>query len=88
MPFKQVRRFLVLMLAAAMLSFMLACGGGDDDDDVAEEDGATGTAAGVPYKPSGNEGSITGAISFTGEAPAPKPISMDADAACAQSNPN
>jgi plastocyanin len=89
MPFKQVRRFLVLMLAAAMLSFMLACGGGDDEDDVAEEDGAaTGTAAGVPYKPSGNEGTITGAISFTGEAPAPKPISMDADAACAQTNPN
>jgi plastocyanin len=75
------------MLAAAMLSFMLACGDSDDEDDVAEEGAATETA-GVPYKSSGNEGSITGAISFTGEAPAPKPISMDADAACAQSNPN
>lgn len=88
MPFKQVRRILVLMLAAAMLSLMLACGGDDDDDDVAEEGGATTETAGTPYKSSGNEGSITGAISFTGEAPAPKPISMDADAACAQSNPN
>jgi plastocyanin len=29
-----------------------------------------------------------GAINFTGEAPAPKQISMDADPACAQSNPN
>ena len=87
MPFKQVRRLLVLMLAAAMLSLMLACGGGDDDD-VAEDEGAATETAGTPYKPSGNEGSITGAISFTGEAPAPKPISMDADAACAQSNPN
>jgi plastocyanin len=75
------------MLAAAMLSFMIACGDSDDEDDVADEGGATETA-GVPYKSSGNEGSITGAISFTGEAPAPKPISMDADAACAQSNPN
>ncbi|HEX8423229.1 MAG TPA: carboxypeptidase regulatory-like domain-containing protein [Pyrinomonadaceae bacterium] len=88
MPFKQLIRLLALMLAAAMLSFMLACGG-DDDDDVAEEDG-TGTeaAAGTPYKSSGNEGSITGAVNFTGEAPAPKPISMDADAACAQNNAN
>ena len=75
------------MLAAAMLSLMLACGGDDDDDDVAEEDGTTETA-GTPYKSSGNEGSITGAVNFTGEAPAPKPISMDADAACAQNNPN
>lgn len=86
MPFKQFSRLLALMLAAAMLSFMLACGG-DDDDDVAEEDGTTETA-GTPYKSSGNEGSITGAISFTGEAPAPKTISMDADAACARTNPN
>jgi plastocyanin len=87
MPFKQVRRILVLMLAAAMLSFMLACGDSDDEDDVAEGDTPT-EAAGVPYKSSGNEGSITGAIAFTGEAPAPKQISMDADAACAQTNPN
>jgi plastocyanin len=77
------------MLAAAMLSFMLACGGSDDDDDVAENDSGGATeAAGTPYKSSGNEGSITGAINFTGEAPAPKTISMDADAACAQNNPN
>ena len=88
MPFKQLSRLLALMLAVAMLSFMLACGG-DDDDEVAEDDGTTETAAaGTPYKSSGNEGSITGAVSFTGEAPAPKTISMDADAACAQSNPN
>lgn len=88
MPFKQLSRLLALMLAIAMLSFMLACGG-DDDDDVAEEDGTTTeAAAGTPYKSSGNEGSITGAVNFTGEAPAPKPISMDADAACAQNNAN
>jgi plastocyanin len=88
MPFKQLSRLLALLLAVAMLSFMLACGG-DDDDDVAEDDGTTESAtAGTPYKSSGNEGSITGAISFTGEAPAPKTISMDADAACAQTNPN
>lgn len=87
MPAKYFLRILSMMLAVAMLSFMLACGGSDDEDDVAEEGTAT-EAAGTPYKSSGNEGSITGAVNFTGEAPAPKPISMDADAACAQSNPN
>jgi plastocyanin len=88
MPFKQLSRLLALMLAVAMLSFMLACGGSDDDDDVADEDGTATEAAGTPYKVSGNEGSITGAVNFTGEAPAPKTISMDADAACASNNPN
>jgi plastocyanin len=87
MPFTQLRRIPALMLAAAMLSLMLACGGGDDDD-VAEDEGAATETAGTPYKSGGNEGSITGAISFTGEAPAPKTISMDADPACAASNPN
>jgi plastocyanin len=88
MPFKQLSRLLALMLAVAMLSFMLACGGSDDDDEVAEEDGAATETAGTPYKATGNEGSITGSVNFTGEAPAPKPISMDADAACAQNNAN
>jgi plastocyanin len=87
MPFKQVCRTLALMLAVAMLSLTFACGG-DDDDEVAEDDAGTTETASVPYKSSGNEGSITGAVNFTGEAPAPKTISMDADAACAQSNPN
>jgi len=77
-----------MMLAVAMLSFMLACGGSDDDDDVAEDADSPTETAGAPYKASGNEGSITGAVNFTGEAPAPKQISMDADAACAQSNAN
>ena len=76
-----------MMLAVAMLSLMLACGGDDDEDDLAEDGTGTETA-GTPYKVSGNEGSIRGAVAFTGDAPAPKPISMDADAACAQSNPN
>jgi len=76
------------MLAVAMLSFMLACGGSDDDDDVADDADSPTETAGTPYKSSGNEGSITGSIAFTGDAPAPKQISMDADAACAQSNPN
>ncbi|HKP71944.1 MAG TPA: carboxypeptidase regulatory-like domain-containing protein [Pyrinomonadaceae bacterium] len=89
MPFKQLRRILALMLAVALLSFMFACGGGGDEDDVADDDNSSGTeTAGTPYKTTGNEGTISGTINFTGTAPEPKPISMDADAACAQNNPN
>ena len=89
MPFQHVRKLLALMFAISLLTFMLACGGSDDEDDVAEgEDSAATETAGTPYKTSGNEGQIKGAINFTGTAPEPKPISMDADSACAQSNPD
>jgi hypothetical protein len=85
-------RFLVALFAAlCLLAFAVACSKSADD----EEDG---TAAGgddsaevatlTPYKPSGQEGSITGTISFTGAAPAPKPISMDADPFCASASPD
>ncbi len=85
-----VRRMLAFLLAVAMLSFIIACGKSDDDDAAEDDsDAATETAAaGTPYKVSGNEGSITGTVNFAGTAPEPKPISMDADAACAQNNPN
>ncbi|MGI9106212.1 MAG: carboxypeptidase regulatory-like domain-containing protein [Pyrinomonadaceae bacterium] len=80
---------LVLTLAVALLSLTLACGSSDDEDDVGEEEGGAATeTAGTPYKVSGNEGEIKGAVNFTGVAPEPKTISMDADSACAQSNPN
>jgi hypothetical protein len=40
------------------------------------------------YKPSGQEGTISGTINFTGAAPAPKGISMDADPVCASASPD
>lgn len=41
-------------------------------------------AAGPVWQPAGNEGNITGAISFTGPPPAPRQIQMDSDAKCAE----
>jgi hypothetical protein len=78
-------RFLIMLFAAlCLLSLAIACGS-DEEDDIAEDDEASPTeaAAGVKYTPSGNEGSLAGTIAFEGAVPAPKPISMDADAATA-----
>jgi hypothetical protein len=84
-------RFLVALLAAlCLLAFSLACSrGNDDEEDAAESGDDSGEVANlVPYKPTGQEGSITGTINFTGAAPAPKEISMGADPVCASSNPD
>jgi plastocyanin len=79
------RYWLVLFLTLALLSFAAACGG----DDEGPEDDLPPETAGVPYKTTGNEGTITGKVLFDGAtAPEPKPIDMAADAACATRNPN
>lgn len=56
----------------------------------AEEEAAEETAAPAKplYKSDGNEGTITGKISFVGEPPPPRKIDMKADAQCAVHNPN
>ncbi|HEY0546622.1 MAG TPA: carboxypeptidase regulatory-like domain-containing protein [Pyrinomonadaceae bacterium] len=84
---KRVKFWLCLLAVLSLLSFSVACGGGGDD--VAEEDdnGPTGTT-GTPYQTTGNEGTVTGTIAFTGVAPTPQPIDMNADATCASKNPN
>ena len=86
MPTTSLRRFLILLLSLTLLSLAAACG--SDDDEAEDEDNANSETAAAPYKPTGNEGSITGTVAFTGAAPASRPISMDADPACSSSNPN
>src|ERR687889_567622 len=84
-------RFLVALFAAlCLLAFAVACSKGVDDEEDAEGGGddSAEVANLTPYKPSGQEGSITGTINFTGAAPAPKGISMGADPVCASSNPD
>jgi hypothetical protein len=84
-------RFLVALFAAlCLLAFAVACSKSADDETDAADAGGDDSAevALTPYKPSGQEGSITGTISFTGTAPAPKGISMDADPVCSSSNPD
>jgi hypothetical protein len=84
-------RFLVALFAAlCLLAFSLACSrSNDDEEDSTDSGGDSGEVANlVPYKPTGQEGSIAGTINFTGTAPAPKEISMGADPVCASTNPD
>lgn len=86
----RARFFVALFAALCLLAFALACSKSADD----EEDATTGgddtadVASLTPFKPTGQEGSIVGTVSFNGTAPAPKAIPMDADPICASSNPN
>ena len=84
---KHARFWLALFVVVSLLSLVVACNKSDEDEE--EDEGSTPTeTAGTPYKSTGNEGTITGKVSLTGDAPAPKPIDMNADAACASKNPN
>jgi hypothetical protein len=81
---QRAKFWLCFCVLVSFLSLSLACGGGGDDDvDVADDEGG-GTQTGTPYKASGKEGTVTGKIAFSGQAPAPQPIDMNADAVCAQ----
>ncbi len=87
---KRVKFWLCLVAVVSLLALSVACSKGDDDD-IVEEDGTESTgggAKGTPYQASGNEGTVTGKVAFNGTAPAPAPIDMNADAACASKNPN
>lgn len=84
-------RFLVALFAAlCLLAFAVACSRSNDDEADAEGTGddSAEVANLTPYKTTGQEGSITGTINFTGTAPAPKEISMGADPVCASTNPD
>ena len=83
------RFWLVFVTLIAVLSVSTACGKkkADSDDDADDTDEETPAAA--PYKPTGNEGTITGKVTLTGTpsaAVAPKPIDMSAEASCASGN--
>jgi hypothetical protein len=67
-------------LAAALL--MAACGAKDQSESKPPEEGQT-TAQGDTWKPTGDEGNVTGKIAFQGQAPKFPAISMDADQVCA-----
>lgn len=83
---KRRRYWLALVLALSLLTLIVACSKSDDE---AEDEDTPAETAGTPYKPTGNEGTITGKVLFDGTtAPQPKTIDMAADAACASKNPN
>src|SRR2546421_2433289 len=79
---KSTRLWLGLIIATSLRSLASACGkGGDEAED-------TGTTTGKTYTAKGNEGTISGTISYNGAAPEAKKIDTSADAACTSKSPN
>jgi len=74
-------RYFAVSATTLVLSLGLNCGGSKETSKSAEETPAA--AEGSVWKPTGNEGSITGKVNFKGTAPKLRPITMDADAVCA-----
>jgi plastocyanin len=84
------RFWLAMITGFVLLTLSLGCSKKHDEADD-EESTEDDTTAAVTYKPSGNEGTITGKVSLTGTptaAVAPKPIDMSSEGSCATGNPN
>jgi len=81
-----MKRSLVLVVGLLVFGYAAGCGGSEPAD-TAQQAPATGTGAGAPAaQPAQNLGgsSITGTVTFEGTAPNLKPLTMDADPACAK----
>ncbi len=65
------KRSIILFVLIATI-FCISCGSNEE----------AVVPAGPLWKPSGNEGNITGVISFNGEVPAPRKMEMSQDSAC------
>jgi plastocyanin len=81
-----MKKFLIGCGAASLL-LLAGCGSKDTSENVKPKEEATKSAAGAPAAVDEvNAGSITGKVSFAGEKPAMKNISMDATPACARAH--
>src|SRR6266849_1322438 len=78
---KRARLWLGLIAAASLLSLASSCGGPKVDEGNPPPEGKA-------YASKGDEGTITGKVSFTGAAPEAKKIDTSADAACTSKSPN
>src|SRR2546421_6078434 len=78
---KRARFCLGLIAVLSLLSLASSCGGPKTEEDA-------GGPAAKTFKPKGNEGSVTGKVSYNGTAPEPKKIDTSADAACTAKSPN
>ena len=79
---KRARLWLGLIATLSLLSLASSCGGPPADTNT--NNGPTGKA----YVSKGDEGTVTGKVSYTGAAPEPKKIDTSADAACTAKSPN
>jgi plastocyanin len=80
---KRARMWLGLIAALSLLSLASSCGGPKTDTN-----DNSGDKTGKAYTSKGDEGSITGKVSYTGAAPEAKKIDTSADAACTSKSPN
>jgi len=80
---KRARLWLGLIAAASLLSLASSCSKTPEGNDNGGPD-----KAGKVLAVTGNEGTVSGKISFTGAAPEAKKIDTSADAACTSKSPN
>src|SRR5260370_13570101 len=80
---KRARMWLGLVAVLSLLSLGSSCGGGSKTDTDTGGDGK-----GKAYASKGDEGTITGKVSYTGAVPEAKKIDTSADAACTSNSPN
>src|SRR5262252_9412736 len=83
---KNARLWLGLLAMVSLLSLASSCskGGGDETNDNSGGEGGGGKA----YAKKGNEGTISGVVSYNGTAPEAKKIDTSADSACTSKSPN
>jgi plastocyanin len=79
---KRARLWLGLIATLSLLSLASSCGGPKTDDNT--NTGDTGKA----YTSKGDEGTVSGKVSYTGAAPEAKKIDTSADSACTSKSPN
>lgn len=80
---KKARLWLGLIAAASLLSLASSCGGPKT-----EENDNTADSGGKTYSAKGNEGTVSGVVSYSGAAPEAKKIDTSADPACTSKSPN
>ena len=83
---KQMRVWFVLTIILSLAFVGSSCSKPATND--AAPDTNSTASTGTAYTSKGDEGTVTGAIAYTGTAPAPKKIDSSADPVCGQSNPN
>jgi len=78
---------ILISCGAVSLLLLAGCGKSDQAESVKPKEEPTKTAAGAPAAvDDANAGSVTGKVSFSGEKPVMKNISMDATPACAKAH--
>ncbi len=75
--------FFIRVIAALLLILTIAFGAGCGKEETSAPASQTQIQT---WKPSGNEGNITGVISFTGAVPAPSKLDMSSDSKCEGEN--